>query len=46
MHIIIVQIVIHNAKVHFIIIYKHGIDLKLYALTFKVEILKILLENF
>jgi hypothetical protein len=46
MHIIIVQIVIHSAKVHSIMIYKHEINLKLYALTFKIEIFKKLQENF
>jgi hypothetical protein len=46
MHVIIVQIVIHMQKCIPIIIYKHEIDLKLYALTFKIEILKILQENF
>jgi hypothetical protein len=35
-HIIIVQIKIHNDELHSIIIYKHEMDLKLYALTFKV----------
>jgi len=40
MHIIIVQIVIHMQKCISIIIYKHEIDLKLYALTFKIKILK------
>jgi len=36
-HIIVVQIIIHNEKVHSITIDKqHEIDLKLYALTFKV----------
>jgi hypothetical protein len=38
MHIVVVQIVIQNAKMHLITIDKqHDIDLKLYALTFKVE---------
>jgi hypothetical protein len=36
MHIIIGQIVIHSEKVQSISIYKYEIDLKLYALTFKV----------
>jgi len=35
-HIIIVQIKTHNDELHSIIIYKHEMDLKLYALTFKV----------
>ncbi len=35
-HIIIVQIMIYNVELHSIIIYKHEMDLKLYALTFKV----------
>jgi hypothetical protein len=35
-HIMIVQIMIDNAKLHSIIIYKRGMNLKLYALTFKV----------
>ncbi len=34
-HIIIVQIVINNEKLHSI--YKYEMDLKLYALTFKVK---------
>ncbi len=37
MHITIVQIMIHMQKCIPIIIYKHEIDLKLYALTFKDE---------
>jgi hypothetical protein len=37
-HIIIVQIMINNAKLHYITIYKHEMDLKLYAITFKVGI--------
>jgi hypothetical protein len=36
-HIIIVQIMINSAKLHSIIIYKHEMDLKLYALKFKVR---------
>ncbi len=36
MHIIIAQIVIYSEKVQSITIYKYEIDLKLYALTFKV----------
>ncbi len=32
------QIMMNNAKLHYIIIYKHEMDLKLYALTFKVGI--------
>jgi hypothetical protein len=36
-HIIIVQIMIDNIKLHSITIYKHEMDLKLYALTFKVR---------
>jgi hypothetical protein len=35
-HIIIVQIMIDSVELHSIIIYKHEMDLKLYALTFKV----------
>ncbi len=35
-HIIIVQIMINNAELHSIIIYKYEMDSKLYALTFKV----------
>jgi hypothetical protein len=35
-HIIIVQVMINNAQFHSIIIYKHEMNLKLYALTFKV----------
>jgi len=35
-HIIIVQIMIDSCKLHSIIIYKHEMDLKLYALTYKV----------
>jgi hypothetical protein len=35
-HIIIVQIMMDNVKLHSIIIYKHEMDLKLYALTLKV----------
>ncbi len=34
--IIIVQIMINNANFHSINVYKHEMDLKLYALTFKV----------
>jgi hypothetical protein len=36
-HIIIVQIMIDNVQLHFITIYKHEMDLKLYRLTFKVR---------
>ncbi len=36
-YIIIVQIMINSAKLHSIIIYKHEMDLKLYALTFKAR---------
>jgi hypothetical protein len=36
-HIIIVQTMINNASLHSIIIYKHEMNLKLYALIFKVE---------
>jgi hypothetical protein len=36
-HIIIVQIMIDNANLHSIIIYIHETNLKLYALTYKVE---------
>jgi hypothetical protein len=36
-HNIVVQIMINNAKLHSIIIYKHEMDMKLYALIFKVE---------
>jgi hypothetical protein len=35
-HIIIVQIMIDMAKLHPILIYKHEMNLKLYALAFKV----------
>ncbi len=35
-HVIIVQMMTDNAKLHSIIIYKREMDLKLYALTFKV----------
>jgi hypothetical protein len=35
-HIIIFQIMIDMAKLHPILIYKHEMDLKLYALAFKV----------
>jgi hypothetical protein len=35
-HITILQIMIDSAKLHSIIIYKYEMDLKLYALTFKV----------
>jgi hypothetical protein len=35
-HITILQIMINNAKLHFIIIYKHEMNVKLYALTFNV----------
>jgi hypothetical protein len=35
-YIIIIQIMINNAKLHSITIYKHEMDVKLYALTFKV----------
>jgi len=35
-HIIIVQMMIDNAKLHSITIYKHEMDLKFNALTFKV----------
>ncbi len=37
-HIIFVQIMINNAKLHYITIYKHEMDQKLYALTFKVGV--------
>jgi len=36
-HIIIVQIMINNTKLHSIVIYKHEMNMKLYALIFKVE---------
>jgi hypothetical protein len=36
-HIIIVQIMIDCVELHSITIYKHEMDLKLYALTFKVR---------
>jgi len=36
-HIIIVQIMINNAKLHSIIIYKYEMHSKLYVLTFKVR---------
>jgi predicted nucleic acid-binding Zn finger protein len=36
-HIIIIQIMKDSANLHFITIYKHEMDLKLHALTFKVE---------
>jgi hypothetical protein len=36
MHVIIAQIVIHSEKIQSITIYKYEIDLKFYALTFKV----------
>jgi hypothetical protein len=36
-HNIVVQIMINNTKLHSIIIYKHEMDMKLYALIFKVE---------
>ncbi len=35
-HIIIVQIMISSANLNSITIYKHEMDVKLYALTFKV----------
>jgi len=35
-HIIIIQIMINIVELQSIIIYKHEMDLKLYALTFKV----------
>jgi hypothetical protein len=40
-NIIIVQIMIDSVKLHSIIIYKHGMDLKLYALTFEVKLCNI-----
>ncbi len=35
-HIIIIQIMINNVKLHSITTYKHEMNMKLYALTFKV----------
>jgi len=37
-NIIIVQIMINSVKLHSIIIYNHEMDLKSYALTFKVRL--------